>query len=63
MARKGGRDRGITIKNGVWWVRLHINGREKWYRCENKSQAKALYGRLKAEIREGTYFPKKYQQA
>ncbi len=64
MARKNGKDRGITQRKGRegWWVRFFVNGREKWYRCENKSQAKALYGRLKAEIREGTYFPKKYQQ-
>jgi len=62
MARKGGTDRGITQRKGRkgWWVRLYINGRERWYRCDTKSQAKALYGRLKADIREGTFFPEKF---
>lgn len=32
------------------------------YRADNKTQAKALYGRLKADIREGKYFPEKYNQ-
>ncbi len=65
MARKGGKDRGSVEKpkdSGKWWVRLLVTGRERWYRCENKSQAKALYGRIKAEIREGKYFPEKFQQ-
>ena len=39
-----------------------MNGREKWFRATNKSQAKALYGRLKAEAREETYFPEKYKK-
>ncbi len=58
MARKGSKDRGVTFKDGVWWVRLYVNGREKWYRCQTKSQAKALYGRLKADQREDKYFSK-----
>src|SRR2546425_10681954 len=58
MARKGGRDRGVVSKDGAWWVRMYVNGREKLYRAENKTQAKALYGRLKAEQREGKYFEK-----
>ena len=62
MARKGGKDRGILFKEGKWWVRLFVNGREKWYRAENKTQAKVLYGRLKAEIREGKYFPEKFNK-
>lgn len=40
-----------------------MNGREKRYRCDTKSQAKTLYGRLKADIREQTYFPEKFKQA
>ncbi len=62
MARKEGKDRGITQRKGRdgWWVRLYANGRERWHRCDTKSQAKALYGRLKADIREGTYFPEKF---
>ena len=58
MARPGAKDRGIVFKDDRWWVRLYVNGREKWFRADNKSQAKALYGRLKAEQREGKYFEK-----
>jgi integrase len=58
MARKGNKDRGVTFKDGGWWVRLYASGREKWLRCQTKSQARVLYGRLKAEQREGKYFPK-----
>lgn len=62
MARKGGVDRGVTQRKGRkgWWVRLYVNGRERWFRCDTKSQAKALYGRLRADIREGRFFPDKY---
>ena len=60
MARKGSKDRGVTFKEGNWWVRLYVNGKEKWFRCDTKSQAKVLYGRLKSEQREGTYFPEKF---
>ena len=62
MARKGGVDRGITQRTGRdgWWVRLYVHGRERWHKCDTKSQARALYGRLKAEIREGTYFPERF---
>src|SRR5262245_55970450 len=58
MARQHSRDRGVTFKDGVWWTRLYLQGRERWYRCDNKTQAKALYGRLKAEQREGKLFDK-----
>jgi integrase len=65
MARKGGVDRGICQRKGQagWWVRLYANGRERRFRCDTKSQAKALYGRLKAEIREGRYFPEKFARS
>jgi hypothetical protein len=53
MARTHGRDRGVTFKDGGWWTRLYLQGRERWYRCDNKTQAKALYGRLKGEQRAG----------
>jgi integrase len=43
-----------------WWVRLTINGRERRFRCDTKSQAVALHGRLKADIREEKYFPEKF---
>src|SRR2546422_7183974 len=58
------RDRGIVQRKGRegWWVRIAHAGRERWFKCDTKSQAKALYGRLKAEIREGKYFPEKFKQ-
>lgn len=60
MARKDGKDRGITQRKDKkgWWVRLYSKGRQQWFKCDTKSQAKALYGRLKAEAREGKYFEK-----
>ncbi len=60
MARKDGKDRGILQRKGRagWWVRSVPNGRERWHKCDTKSQAKALYGRIKAEQREGRYFEK-----
>lgn len=63
MARKDGKDRGILEwppQSGKWWVRLYVDGREKRFACDTKSQAKALYGRLKADIRERTFFPEKF---
>jgi hypothetical protein len=62
-ACQGGKDHGIVFKNTRWWVHLYANGREKWYRCDTKSQAKALYGHLKGEQREGTYFPEKFAKS
>jgi integrase len=60
MARKGGKDRGITQRKDRtgWWVKLYVNGRRQSFKCDTKSQAAALYGRLKAEQREGKYFTK-----
>ncbi len=60
MARKHGIDRGICQRKGRtgWWVRLMHEGRERWHKCDTKSQARALYGRLKADQREGRYFEK-----
>ena len=60
MARKGGKDRGITQRKDRtgWWVRLYLHGRPQSFKCDTKSQATALYGRLKAEQREGKYFVK-----
>ena len=60
MARKGGKDRGITQRKDRtgWWVKVHVNGRQRSFKCDTKSQATVLYGRLKAEQREGKYFEK-----
>jgi len=40
-----------------WWCTIIVNGRKKLYCCDSRSQAVALHGRLRAQIREGTYFP------
>jgi len=62
MAQQNANERGICQRKGRpgWWVRITHNGREKWFKCDNKSQAKALYGKKKAEIREEKYFPEKF---
>jgi integrase len=58
MARQGGKDRGVTFKDGSWWVRFYNSGKEIWRKCDSKGQARSLYGKLKAQVREDTYFPK-----
>ena len=60
MARKEGKDRGITQRKGRegWWVRVYEEGRQTWHKCDTKSQARTLYGKLKANAREGKLFPK-----
>ncbi len=58
MARIGGRDRGVQFKNGSWWARYYANGKEVREKCDNKTQAKAIYAKRLVEIREGRYFPK-----
>jgi len=66
MARKGGKDKGVLEwppNSGKWYVRIYEKGQEKRYRCDTKSQAKALYGRIRAEIREGRFFPEKFGQS
>ena len=54
MTRKDGKDR------PGWWVQVYVGGRAQTYRCDNKTQAKALYGRLKAEIREKKFFSEQF---
>ena len=66
MARKSGKDRGILefpSGSNTWWVRIYIDGKEKRYRCANKSQARALYGRLMADKREKIFFPEKFKHS
>jgi len=66
MARKNGFERGIVEKpagSGKWWVRFFFNGREKWEKCDNKTQAKIRYGKVRGEIREGKHFPGKFNKA
>ena len=62
MARKDGKDRGIFERKDRpgWWAQVFVNGRAQTYRCDTKTQAKALYGRLKAEIREKKFFPEQF---
>lgn len=58
MAREGGKDRGVLCLKGVWYARFYVDGKEVREKCDNKTQAKAIYGKRKAELREGKYFPK-----
>jgi len=65
MARKDGKDKGILEwpkGSRQWWVRIYENGKEKRYRMENKTQAKAFYSKIKGEQREEKYFPEKYEK-
>ena len=60
MARPNGKDGASSGEKAEgWWVGLYLNGKERWFRCDTKSQARVLYGRLKGEQREGRYFDKK----
>ena len=63
MARLHGKDRGITQRKNRpgWWARIEHHGREQWFKCDTKSQAKAVHGRVRAEIREKTYFPEQFR--
>ncbi len=60
MARKDGKNRGILQRKDRdgWWVRMFLQGRQHVYKCDTISQARALYGKLKADSREGKLFPK-----
>ena len=61
MARKNGKDRGtleLPPGSGRWFARFYENGRDRRIRCSSKSQAKALYGRLKSEQLSGRFFEK-----
>lgn len=62
MARKHGKDKGIFQRKDRpgWWVQVFHNGRARTFRCDTKSQAKALYGKLKADIREHKFFPQQF---
>ena len=44
MARANGKDRVIVEKpkdSGKWWVRLFVNGREKYYQAEAQAVLRA----------------------
>lgn len=60
MARKDGKDRGILFRRGSWWVRWFQHGRERWEKCDSKSQARIRHGQHRANIREGKFFPEKF---
>ena len=61
MARKDGKDRGtleLPPGSGRWYARWYENGKEHKIRCLNKSEARALYNRMKSEQLSGRYFEK-----
>lgn len=60
MARKDGKDRGIFEHpkgSGAWWVLYYAGGKRHREKVGTKTQAKLVYGKRKAEIREGRFFP------
>lgn len=60
MAREGNRDRGLyewPKGSGIWWIEYHHQGRRHREKVGTKSQARLVYGKRKAELREGRFFP------
>ena len=49
---------GTQFKDGAWYARYTYKGETIYEKCDNKTQARILYGKRKAEIRERRYFPK-----
>jgi hypothetical protein len=62
MARKDGKDRGIFQRDGVWWVRVFIDGKDRRFRVGCKTVAKHTYQRMKTEQRENRFLPENYQR-
>src|SRR5438093_7183426 len=64
MIKEKSNSTGVFQRKGRkgWWARISHNGREHWYRCDTKTQAREVYGKIKAEIREEKFFPEKYKQ-
>lgn len=67
MARKGQQDRGLIQRKDtqgklVWYVRLHHEGRERWFGSfPTKTGASKFYKKAKTEQDEGRFFPERYQ--
>ena len=58
MARK---EQGLLERppgSGKFYVRITINGKNRLFRVSNRSEGKALYGRLKSEVLSGKHFEK-----
>ncbi|MBS0183609.1 MAG: tyrosine-type recombinase/integrase [Nitrospira sp.] len=62
MPRKSRNDRGVFQRKdrAGWWVQVFVNGRQKTFKADTKSQAIALHGKLRAEIRERRFFPEAF---
>lgn len=62
MTKRSGRDKGVFQRKdrAGWWVQVFVNGRAKTFKCDTKSQAIALHGKLRAEIRERRFFPEQF---
>lgn len=58
MARSG-KDKGVVQVLGKWYARWTVNGKEYREVCNNKTAAKIVYGKKKADIREEKNFPEK----
>lgn len=67
MAREGRKDRGLLAKKDssgklVWYVRLWHEGKEKRFGSfATKTLARECYEKMKAEQKEGKFFPERYQ--
>ncbi len=62
MAQKhtGKKLRGVVYRRGSWWCRWFENGRERWEKCDSKTQAAIRYGWHRANVREQKFFPEKF---
>src|SRR5262245_17632429 len=59
----GKKIRGVVYRRGSWWARWFEAGRERWEKCDSKSQAVLRHAKHRADIREGRYFPEKFNTA
>ncbi len=58
--RVGGKDRGVFLRGGKWWVRYHDEeGREHRECIGAKSMALKVYQRRRTEIAERRFFPER----
>ena len=43
------KDKGLIERNGSLFVRIWLNGKGRWIKVSNKTEGKALRGKLKAD--------------
>lgn len=63
MTRRGGKDRGLYERDGVWYIRYHDeHGREHREAVGAKSLALKVYQKRKAEIAERRFLPERHKR-